>query len=142
MSGTLTVAVCGGRNYADAEQVFKSLDRVHAIAPIEVLIHGAAPGADTLAENWAKSREVNYVGIPAKWKKHGYPAGPIRNSEVVASSPLIHFLIAFPGGTGTADMVKKCEAREIPILRSPGRIRVSSIQQRALVQEPALSDRG
>lgn len=101
----MKVLVCGGREYLDRDNVFQTLDHY---PDITLLIHGAASGADTLAEMWAKSRQVNYVGIPAKWKKLGRKAGPLRNREMLAmfASRPPDIIIAFPGGPGTADMMK------------------------------------
>ncbi len=80
---------------------------------VSLLIHGAAKGADTLAENWARSRQVNYHGVPAKWDQHGNSAGPIRNEEMLALGP--EGCVAFPGGTGTADMVERCEKAGVKV---------------------------
>ena len=135
----MTIIVCGGRDYMDADQVFKSLDRLHAICPIDLVLHGAQTGADTHGENWAKAREINYFGLPAKWKKYGLSAGPRRNAELL-TLPGIHFTIAFPGGTGTADMVKKSLAKGVPVLVSPGSLRVKEIQDRCRAITTPLTD--
>ena len=103
-----TVICCGGRDYNEPDRIYKFLDRVHSCRPIKVLIHGACKygGADKHAEDWARSREVDYVGIPAKWKKIGHKgAGPRRNKKMLLTEP--HLVIAFPGGSGTANMIKQ-----------------------------------
>ena len=74
-----------------------------------MVIHGACPygGADILAEDWAKSREVPYYGMPARFKLSGRRAGPDRNARMLKTNP--DLVLAFPGGTGTADMMGKAD---------------------------------
>jgi len=112
----MTLLVCGGRNYADQDRVERFLDRIHNYRPIELMVTGACyyGGADLLAENWARRREVPYVGIPAKFKSgvKGRGEGPARNDLMIeAMRP--HLVIAFPGGRGTADMVAKARAANV-----------------------------
>lgn len=111
------IAVCGGRDYADREVVARALSRVLARGPF-VLVHGAARGADALAETWGMAHEVRGVVLephPAWWDMHGKRAGPIRNEEMATSG--LTGLVAFPGGRGTADMVRRCEAAGVPVWR-------------------------
>ena len=106
--------MCGGRTYTDARRLRAELDRIHERVEITVLIHGAAPGADLLAEDWARWRAIEYIGVPAQWETHGKSAGPRRNSYMlVFYKP--ELVIAFAGGIGTADMCKKARAAGCPI---------------------------
>jgi hypothetical protein len=42
--------------------------------------------------------------VPAEWKKHGKRAGPLRNMRMLEEwKP--DGVAAFPGGSGTADMI-------------------------------------
>ena len=93
------VLVCGGRDYADKRRVYEVLDGWD----VELLIHGGASGADSIAAAWAMEREVNCLRVPAKWKKHGRRAGPLRNREMAKMKPDV--VLAFPGGRGTSDMI-------------------------------------
>lgn len=105
------VAVSGGRDYGDRDKVYSVLDGIHKARTIELLIQGQCykGGADRLAEDWAQSREVNCMSIPAKTKKHGFKsAGPIRNEEIGSCKPCIWVL--FPGGAGTASAKRCAEA--------------------------------
>lgn len=72
---------------------------------VECIIHGAARGADTLAAEWASLANVPVKAYPANWERDGVAAGPIRNRLMLLDGKP-DFVIAFPGGLGTADMVK------------------------------------
>ena len=109
----MRICVCGGRDYSDADVVNAALDVVCTEGMI--LINGGATGADTLATDWARSRGVTHMEYPANWKKYGKAAGPIRNNMMIDSG--IDLLVAFPGGRGTEDMVRKCKAKGIQVIR-------------------------
>ncbi len=104
----MKVIVCGGRNYNDADRLVAELDRLHAEQPITKLLYGMARGADDLAKTWATMRGVKRYGFPARWEHHGRSAGPIRNQEMLDANP--DLVVAFPGGSGTADMVRRAKA--------------------------------
>lgn len=98
-----TVLVCGGRGYKDRETVYWHLDAHHKRRPINLLVHGGATGADTLAGDWAYERGVPFNCYPADWKTHGRAAGPIRNQQMLDEARP-DLVIAFPGTNGTRDM--------------------------------------
>jgi hypothetical protein len=104
----IIVAVSGGRDYGDRDKVYSVLDGLHKRRTIVLLIQGQCykGGADKLSEDWAQSREVNCMSVPAKTKKFGFrAAGPIRNKEIGSMKPCVWVL--FPGGNGTAS-AKQC----------------------------------
>lgn len=101
----LRLLVCGGRHYADWVGVCAALDDVLAKRPIAVVIAGAAHGADTLAVHWAADRHTPTLVFPADWTTYGKRAGFIRNRQMLREGRPT-FVVAFPGGTGTADMVR------------------------------------
>ena len=105
----MRVLVCGGRDFADKALLEATLDKVHAkYGDALVIIHGAAKGADLMAEDWAKARQVPYVGVPAQWDKHGKSAGPKRNKRMRDTmDPMA--CIAFAGGSGTRNMISLME---------------------------------
>lgn len=123
----MKILVCGGRDM-DRVSAFNwlnsyALDEIaHASGVcsdlrIERVIHGGCRGADEGAGDWAKSEHIPVVACPADWKKHGKSAGPIRNREMIR----IHqpdYVIALPGGKGTADMIKAAESAGIPVIRA------------------------
>jgi hypothetical protein len=111
----MRVLVCGGREYHNLGHVFSVLDAIHALEPITLVIHGGAPGADTCADEWARRNTLPLLRHPPDWQKHGRAAGPIRNTAMLRYKPA--FVVAFPGGAGTADMIRQAEAAGIPVRR-------------------------
>lgn len=109
----MRVLVCGGRVFDDYKAMQLILDTQHEDEPITLLIHGDAVGADRLAARWARSRGVVAKAFPANWARDGKAAGPIRNSAMLLEKP--ELVIAFPGGKGTADMVRKALAAGVPV---------------------------
>lgn len=108
------ICVCGGREYANREYAFKVLDGARAFYGHVMIKNGAARGADKLSSEWALSRGVPLHEYPADWNTHKKAAGPIRNREMLQSG--FDMLIAFPGGSGTADMVKITKKAGIEVL--------------------------
>ena len=111
----MRVLVCGGRQYNDHVKVYEVLDDIHAKTPINIVIQGAATGADALAADWAKRNEVNCLHVPAKWKAHGKAAGPKRNAEMLFYEP--NLVVAFPGGRGTDNMVEQAINKKVTVNR-------------------------
>lgn len=110
------VLVCGGRDYDNAESLNAVLDAAHYANPIVCLIHGAARGADTLAADWALAHGVLCNAYPADWERDRKAAGPIRNRRMLdLGKP--HLVLAFPGGSGTADMIKQATKAGVPVVR-------------------------
>jgi hypothetical protein len=109
--------VCGGRNFLSGVAVYYALDMLDAERGIDTVIHGGAPGADTLAGKWAEDRsKACRVEFP-DWSL-GRKAGPIRNQKMLDDySPEI--VVAFPGGRGTADMIRRAKAKGIEVVE-PG----------------------
>ncbi len=106
--------VCGGRDYTDKVTVWGWLQAIHLKRGISIIIEGGATGADALAASWAVVEGVPVEQFPADWKAHGRAAGPIRNQRMLdEGKPDI--VIAFPGGRGTADMVRRAKTAGIPV---------------------------
>lgn len=116
----MRIVVTGGRAYADRAAVFDALDRVHAKHGIALLIEGGASGADRLARAWAKSRGVAFRTFDADWVRYGRAvAGKLRNGQMLSEGKP-DALVAFPGKTGTADMIEKAEAAGLPVWKTGG----------------------
>jgi hypothetical protein len=105
------ILVCGGRNYYNQARVNEVLD---AHKP-SVIIHGAARGADTLASRYASTTGIPQIACPADWAKHGLKAGFLRNQQML-NDHKPDLVIAFPGGRGTADMVRRARRAKVPVI--------------------------
>jgi len=107
----MRVLVCGGRDYRDRERMKQVLTELE----ISELINGGARGADSLAIELAIEWMIPVQTYHADWKKHGPKAGPIRNEAM-----LVHgkpdLVVAFPGGRGTADMLRRARAAGVKVL--------------------------
>src|SRR5690348_9731855 len=110
----MRVLVCGGRNYNDHVRVSAVLDKLHSEAGIDVLIEGGAYGADHCAGSWADDRAVTRETFQADWEALGTFAGPMRNKAMLDEGKP-DLVIAFPGGRGTADMVRKARRAGVEV---------------------------
>lgn len=108
------VIVCGGRDYFDRRSLYMVMDAAHRACPIELLIAGGAAGADALAVDWAGMAGVKSKVFPADWEGEGRAAGPKRNQRMLDEGKP-HMVIAFPGGRGTADMVRRARSADVPV---------------------------
>ncbi len=106
----MRVLICGGRDFTDRELMHSLLDKLRPV--IDVVIHGAARGADELADLWAQESGKPVMAFPADWTTHGRAAGPIRNKRMlVEGKPDVVF--AFPGGRGTENMISQALAAHV-----------------------------
>lgn len=108
--------VCGGQLYTDRERVYSVLRELNPA----IIIHGAAPGADTLADDWARDNGVGILRFPAKWT--GYArrmAGFARNMRMLHEGhPTL--ACAFPWRSGTEDMVQRAVEAGVTMIRIRG----------------------
>lgn len=114
----IRVIVCGGRTFSSSVELYFHLDIIDQETPIDVVIHGGAQGADTLAGEWAARRGKATRVVFPDWDKHGRAAGPIRNQKMI-DDHAPDLVIAFAGGIGTADMVKRAKKAGIPVTEIP-----------------------
>lgn len=111
----MRIIVCGGRDFIGWNDLKKTLDEWLHAYPRMRLVSGSCPtGADAMAEEWAERNSVLVERHPADWSKHGKAAGPLRNEEMAATKP--DYCLVFPGGSGTADMVRRAKAHGINVV--------------------------
>lgn len=104
------IIVTGGRKYSDSGRVYMVLEEYVDSNP--VIVHGDCSGADRLAKEAAKDLRLKHAPFPADWSL-GRKAGPMRNQEMIdAGADLV---IAFPGGSGTRDCVRRAKKAGIPV---------------------------
>jgi aspartokinase-like uncharacterized kinase len=114
----MKVIVCGGRTYSDRSAVFGALDALRQRVPYGtlIIIQGGSTGADALAREWATARIQSCANAPADWRRYGRAAGPLRNQEMIDNyNPQL--VMAFPGGSGTADMVRRARDAGIEVIQ-------------------------
>tara|TARA_Y100000310_G_scaffold333584_1_gene411434 strand:- start:1707 stop:2081 length:375 start_codon:yes stop_codon:yes gene_type:complete len=120
MSG-YRILVCGGRDYQNEIRVAQVLNSAYESNvtfgeyDTIIIIQGEAKGADALAKEWAGSNSLQHLKFPAKWDEHGKKAGYLRNKQMLdEGKPDV--VIAFPGGKGTALMIRLAEEAKVPVV--------------------------
>ena len=107
--------VCGGRAYQDNKFLTEVLSyysvKVYGIP--DLVIAGGAPGADSLAAEWAEDHGIHVAEVLALWDKYGKRAGWVRNKVMLDLGPDV--VIAFPGGKGTEMMVSLARQAGVPV---------------------------
>lgn len=109
----MRVLVCGGRDYDNELAMDNALDALF-LPRGSTIIHGGASGADTLAHSWAGINGCLVEIYWAQWNVHGKAAGPIRNQRMIDEGRP-DLVVAFPGGRGTTDMVRRARVAGIEV---------------------------
>lgn len=130
----MRVLICGGRTFghyvghepqevlqrALAQELFFNVTLNGLLLPdigeSSSMLAGGARGADTLARKWAEYWNIPFTEYPADWKTHGKSAGSIRNQRMLFEGQP-DLVIAFPGGAGTEDMVRKAKRAGVSVKR-------------------------
>lgn len=118
----MKVLVCGGRDFNDAMTLGSWLGGIHKQHGITLLIEGGARGADYMARKFAEWAGIPVKSFPADWSQ-GKSAGPVRNRQMLTEGKP-DLVVAFPGGKGTADMVRQANAAGIKVLEIKAEIKV------------------
>ena len=118
---SLRVLVCGGRDEHHADLIESTLSHLNATrGPFECLIDGEARGVDRMAGKWARDHGVLEWAYLPEWHRLGPGEGAARNQLMMAEAKP-DLVVAFPGGAGTADMVKQARAARIEVIEiEPG----------------------
>lgn len=115
----MRVVITGDRHWTNWRFIYATLDEIHKITPISVLIEGEAKGADSFARNWAKDRGIPFEAYPAQWHRYRHGAGPIRNKQMIIEGKP-DFGVAFhndiANSSGTKDMVEKMTQFNVPFV--------------------------
>jgi len=104
--------ICGSRNWSDIHTIRK---RLISLPPDSTIVHGAAPGADTIAGWLAEDLGFSVERFPADWEFYGRKAGFIRNIEMLKSSPDLVIAFHKDESKGTAHTIKEARKRGIPV---------------------------
>lgn len=127
----MRVLVCGGRGFGNTEEQRKlMLDTLYKLKesysyPYDPcgksaksyleIISGMADGADAFGARFARHFNLKLHEFPADWSRYGKGAGHMRNQQMLdEGKPDV--VIAFPGGKGTADMVKRARFAGVEVI--------------------------
>ena len=102
MGNVRRAIVCGGRDTLDTDKLRTTLRATLELYDVGEVIHGGAPGADTIAGDVARDMGLFVREVQADWHLHGKAAGPIRNRKMLNMDPDI--VSSLPGGRGTMNM--------------------------------------
>ena len=106
------VVFSGGAQFQEIDAIWQRLDRIRTKHPAMTLLHGGAPGADTIAAKWADNRGVSQIRFSLK-RNLGNRAGFERNERMLATCPI--GVITFPGSGVTEALKRKARAMGFPL---------------------------
>lgn len=116
MTRRFRILVTGSRTWPSPELILAQLRRTVEIFEVPsgyTLIHGDAPGADTMAA-WAAEEvrkedgiDIEIEAYPADWETYGHAAGPKRNKEMVDLGADICLAFQHKNSKGTANCIEK-----------------------------------
>lgn len=112
----MRVLVTGGRDYRSYPKIMSVLSH---LAPAEV-IHGDHGCVDMAADVWAGCKRASVYRYPPDWERDGKQAGMVRN-QTMFDHGQPDLVVAFPGGAGTADMVRRAQQAGVPVQDERGR---------------------
>jgi hypothetical protein len=102
----MKIAVIGSREFDNPTFLSEVLGK-YAV-DISMLISGGCIGADKMAEQWARDKNIPIQIFKPEWTKYGKSAGIIRNRTIIENCDLC---IAFWDGKskGTASGIRICK---------------------------------
>lgn len=106
----MKLIVCGGREYGDYHALKRAIEQLKPT----YIAHGAARGADTLADEIATHLRIPVRRYVADWKTFGRAAGMMRNGQMLKDFEP-DAVLAAPGGNGTANMVIRSLRQPVPV---------------------------
>lgn len=112
------ILVYGGRLFDDRVYFENNMHRLQerSFARDFCIIEGGAKGADRMAREWARRQGLPVLTFEANWDRYGNGAGPIRNQWMLTwGKPDLG--VAFPGGSGTANMTALLERNGISVVK-------------------------
>lgn len=106
----MVAAVIGSRSFQDYEYLKAYLEQF----PMSHIVSGGACGADSLAERYAKERNIMYTCISPDYKRYGRGAPIVRNKEIIG---MAECCIAFWDGEskGTKHALGLAEKAGVPV---------------------------
>jgi len=114
----MRLLVCGDRKWERREYLFGVLDGIHASQEVSAVIEGEAHGADRLAAEWGRGRDILVLPFPADWAQHGRAAGIIRNNAMLKwghPELVVAFHPDITHSKGTGDMVARARKAGVDV---------------------------
>jgi hypothetical protein len=112
----LKVLVCGSRDWNDADAIRDRLALIPYVQPeVPLVIHGAARGADQMADDAARSLGMSVKRFPADWEQHGKRAGILRNLAMLDERPDLVLAFQRDGSRGTQHTINEARRRGISV---------------------------
>ncbi|MDG3444580.1 DUF2493 domain-containing protein [Nitrospirillum amazonense] len=109
------VAVIGGPDIVDVNQIFGVLDKVLERHPDMVLLHGGSEsGAELIADRWAANRKITRIAFKPDWAKHQRAAPFKRNDALLDVAPI--GILLYPGQGVVDNMADKAKRLGIPVM--------------------------
>jgi len=102
---------CTTLNMRYRDAILREIKAHNLVPEKDVIIHGAANGADRIAGEWARKLGfklgTSLREFPAQWGTYGRAAGPIRNRQMLKEDPdlVLAFHPEIGKSRGTADMI-------------------------------------
>lgn len=114
-AGGNRVLICGSRRYRNAAAIARY---IKGLPSGTVVIHGGAPGADSLVDLYARQNGLRVAAYPAEWDRYGKGAGQVRNRQMLDEgqpTEVVAFVADPTNSPGTANMVLQSLARGLPV---------------------------
>lgn len=111
----MIVLICGDRNWETEDSILRELSK---FSPTEtIIIHGAARGADSIADKIATNLGFSIIPFPADWDTYGKMAGMLRNRLMLKMNPglVLAFHSDIDNSKGTKNMIDIAKTAHIEV---------------------------
>lgn len=114
------VLITGARAWENPKpinQLIRTLIKRYGSPSAFMVIHGGAPGVDTLADKACEELGVHTAIVRARWRRYIRAAGPMRNGVMLHLEPDVCIAVhwAIQDSSGTKNMMYKAEQAGIPV---------------------------
>lgn len=111
----MLILICGSREWYSHTAIKRELVKYDPTT--DVIIHGCARGADTIAGQCASEYRFKVLRYPANWAKFGKAAGPLRNQLMLDQNPdlVLAFHEDIANSKGTGDMVRRAKLKGVRV---------------------------
>jgi len=114
----VVIGITGGRDYRPTEDELRAFISIAKSLNANTIRHVAARGVDTTASEYAKDHGFALDPVPIDINIDGpswHYAGNNRNGRMVNKEPHPVGWVAFPGGTGTEDCIRRAIRKGIKV---------------------------